>query len=160
MGGEMLSDTPHPVAPPHTPKKVLVIDDAAFIVQLVQHAIKMYGAYDVVVAYDGVEGLEQFYRERPDCVVVDVKMPRLDGYQVVRAIRGDAATANTPLIILSAMDEEDDRLTGLLSGVDEYLVKPFKPSNLCAALDRVMRITPEERNQRMMRLADDEPPIG
>lgn len=140
-------------APTH--KKVLVIDDNPTIVELIRHAVGMYGKYDVVVAYDGVQGLERFYSERPDCVIVDVRMPRMDGYQVVRCIRGDSASANTPLIILSAMIEEHDQMTGLLSGVDEYLAKPFKPSVLCATLDRVMRITPEEREQRLERLADD-----
>lgn len=136
-------------------KKVLVIDDNPTIVELIRHAVRMQGKYDVVVAYDGVQGLEQFYREQPDCVIVDVKMPKMDGYQVVRCIRGDsdAATAHTPLIILSAMIEEDDQLTGLLSGVDEYLAKPFRPSVLCATLERVMRITPEQREQRLERLA-------
>lgn len=137
----------------HPHKKVLVIDDNPTIVELIRHAVGMYGKYDVVVAYDGVQGLEQFYNEHPDCVIVDVKMPRMDGYQVVRCIRGDSASAHTPLIILSAMVEEDDQMTGLLSGVDEYLAKPFKPSVLCATLERVMRITPEEREKRLEHLA-------
>lgn len=139
-------------ASPH--KKVLVIDDNPTIVELIRHAVGMYGKYDVVVAYDGVQGLEQFYTERPDCVIVDVKMPRMDGYQVVRCIRGDSASAHTPLIILSAMIEEDDQLTGLLSGVDEYLAKPFRPSVLCATLEKVMQITPEERERRLAHLAE------
>lgn len=139
-------------ASPH--KKVLVIDDNPTIVELIRHAVGMYGKYDVVVAYDGVQGLEQFYTERPDCVIVDVKMPRMDGYQVVRCIRGDSASAHTPLIILSAMIEEDDQLTGLLSGVDEYLAKPFRPSVLCATLEKVMQITPDERERRLARLAE------
>lgn len=134
-------------------KKVLVIDDNPTIVELIRHAVGLQGKYDVVVAYDGVQGLERFYNERPDCVIVDVKMPRMDGYQVVRCLRGDSTSAHTPLIILSAMYEEDDRLTGLLSGVDEYLPKPFKPSVLYATLERVMRITPEEREQRIQQLA-------
>jgi two-component system alkaline phosphatase synthesis response regulator PhoP len=139
---------------PVTPrKKVLVIDDNSTIVELIRHAVGMHGKYDVVVAYDGVQGLERFYIERPDCVIVDVKMPRMDGYQVVRCIRGDSSTAHTPLIILSAMVEEDDQLTGLLSGVDEYLAKPFKPSVLYATLERVMQITPEERELRITQLA-------
>jgi DNA-binding response OmpR family regulator len=140
-------------------KKVLVIDDNPTIVELIRHAVRMQGKYDVVVAYDGVQGLEQFYREQPDCVIVDVKMPKMDGYQVVRCIRGDSdsAMAHTPLIILSAMIEEDDQLTGLLSGVDEYLAKPFRPSVLCATLERVMQITPEQREQRLERLAASDP---
>lgn len=133
-------------------KKVLVIDDNPTIVELVRHAVGMYGNYDVVVAYDGVQGLECFYTEQPDCVIVDVKMPRMDGYQVVRCIRGDGASAHTPLIILSAMTEDDDQMTGIFSGVDEYLAKPFKPSALCATLERVMQITPEERERRLEQL--------
>lgn len=138
-------------------KKVLVIDDNPTIVELIRHAVGMQGKYAVVVAYDGVQGLERFYAEHPDCVIVDVKMPRMDGYQVVRCIRGDTTTAHTPLIILSAMNEEDDQLTGLLSGVDEYLAKPFKPSVLCATLERVMQITPEQREERLERLAAGDP---
>lgn len=134
-------------------KKVLVIDDSPMIVEYIRSVVSMIGSYDVVVAYDGVDGLESFYRERPDCVIVDVKMPRMDGYQVVRCIRGDTASAHTPLIILSALTEESDQLTGLLSGVDEYLAKPFKPSALCASLERVMNITPEERVHRIENLA-------
>ncbi len=134
-------------------KKVLVIDDNPTIVELIRHAVNMQGKYSVVVAYDGVQGLERFNAEHPDCVIVDVRMPRMDGYQVVRCIRGDSMSAHTPLIILSAMSEDDDQLTGLLSGVDEYLAKPFKPSVLCATLERVMQITPEERTNRIERLA-------
>jgi DNA-binding response OmpR family regulator len=138
---------------PARPKKVLVVDDNPTIVELVRHAVILHGKFEVVVAYDGVQGLERFYSEHPDCVIVDVKMPRMDGYQFVRCIRGDGSSAHTPMIILTAMNEEDDQLTGILSGVDEYLAKPFKPSVLCATLERVMRITPEERDQRTERLA-------
>jgi DNA-binding response OmpR family regulator len=138
---------------PSPQKKVLVIDDNPTIVELIRHAVNMQGKYSVVVAYDGVQGLECFNAEHPDCVIVDVRMPRMDGYQVVRCLRGDSESAQTPLIILSAMIEEDDQLTGLLSGVDEYLAKPFKPGVLCATLERVMQITAEERDSRIERLA-------
>jgi len=130
-------------------KKVLVIDDNPTIVELIKYAVNLQGSYQVVVAYDGVQGLERVYSERPDCVIIDVKMPRMDGYQLVRCLRGDAQTANTPLIILSAMTREEDQMTGLLSGVDEYLTKPFKPSALNAAIERVLQLTPAERQRRM-----------
>lgn len=142
------------------PKKVLVVDDNPTIVALVRHAITMYGNYEVIVAYDGAQGIEQFYNEHPDCVIVDVHMPRMDGYQMVRCIRGDGVSAHTPMIILTAMNEENDQLTGILSGVDEYLAKPFKPSALYATLERVMRITPEEREQRIHRLAAESANAG
>ncbi len=130
-------------------KKVLVIDDNPTIVELIKYAVNLQGANDVVVAYDGVQGHERVYAERPDCVIIDVKMPRMDGYQLVRCLRGDARTADIPLIILSAMTREQDQITGLLSGVDEYLTKPFKPSALNASIERVLRLTPADRQRRM-----------
>lgn len=129
-------------------KKVLVIDDNPTIVELIKYAVNLQGSYQVVVAYDGVQGLERVYTEAPDCVIIDVKMPRMDGYQLVRCLRGDARTANTPLIILSAMTREQDQMAGWLSGADEYLTKPFKPTALNAAIERVLHLTPAERQQR------------
>src|SRR5579875_1537286 len=129
-------------------KKVLAIDDNPTIVELIKYAVNLQGVYSVIVAYDGVEGLERVYGEQPDCVIIDVKMPRMDGCQLVRCLRGDARTADIPLIILSAMTRERDQLTGLLSGADEYLTKPFKPNALNAAIERVLRLTPEERQRR------------
>jgi DNA-binding response OmpR family regulator len=70
----------------------------------------------------------------------------------VRCLRGDTRTADTPMIILSAMTREEDQVTGFLSGVDEYLTKPFKPSALNAAIERVLRLTPAERQRRIDQL--------
>ncbi len=130
-------------------KKVLVIDDNPTIVELIRYAVNLQGDYQVIVAYDGIQGLERIYAEPPDCVIIDVKMPRLDGYQLVRCLRGDARTADIPLIILSALTRAEDLMTGMLSGVDEYLTKPFKPGALNAAIERVIRLTPAERQRRM-----------
>ncbi|HVB61167.1 MAG TPA: response regulator [Ktedonobacteraceae bacterium] len=130
-------------------KKVLVIDDNPTIVELIKYAVNLQGSYNVVVAYDGVQGLERVHAEQPDCVIIDVKMPRMDGYHLVRFLRGDARTADIPLIILSAMTREEDELMGLLSGVDAYLTKPFKPSVLNATIERVLRLTPADRQRRM-----------
>lgn len=134
-------------------KKVLVIDDNPTIVELIKYAVNLQGSYNVVVAYDGVQGLERVHAEHPDCVIIDVKMPRMDGYHLVRFLRGDARTADIPLIILSAMTREEDQLMGLMSGVDEYLTKPFKPTVLNATIERVLRLTPTERRRRMEDLA-------
>lgn len=129
-------------------KKVLVIDDNPTIVELIKYALNLQSSYQVVVAYDGVQGLERVYAEQPDCVIIDVKMPRMDGYQLVRCLRGDIRTANTPLIILSAMTREEDQITGLLSGADEYLTKPFKPTALNSAIEKVLHLTPADRRRR------------
>ncbi|HEU5375915.1 MAG TPA: response regulator [Ktedonobacteraceae bacterium] len=133
-------------------KKVLVIDDNPTIVELIKYAVNLQGTYQIIVAYDGVQGLERIYAERPDCVIIDVKMPRMDGYQLVRCLRGDARTADIPIIILSALTRAEDKMTGMLSGVDEYLIKPFKPSALNAAIERVLLLTPAERQRRMEHL--------
>lgn len=130
-------------------RKVLVIDDNPTIVELIKYAVNLQGTYEVSVAYDGVQGLERIDLEQPDCVIIDVKMPRMDGYQLVRCLRGDTRTADIPLIILSALARTEDQMTGMLSGVDEYLTKPFKPSALNAAIERVLHLTPVERQQRM-----------
>lgn len=129
-------------------RKVLVIDDNPTIVELIKYAVSLQWSYQVVVAYDGVQGLERVLVEQPDCVIIDVKMPKMDGYQLVRCLRGDIQTANIPLIILSAMTREEDQITGLLSGADEYLTKPFKPTALNAAIERVLTLTPADRRRR------------
>lgn len=137
-------------------KKVLVIDDNPTIVELIKYAVNLQGSYQVVVAYDGVQGLERVFTEQPDCVIIDVKMPKMDGYQLVRCLRGDMRTADVPLIILSAMTRDEDQMTGLLSGADEYLTKPFKPTALNAAIERVSRLTPAERQLRTDSLAQNQ----
>lgn len=130
-------------------KKVLVIDDNPTIVELIKYAVNLQGTYQVIVAYDAAQGLERVYAEQPDCVIIDVKMPRMDGYQLVRCLRGDSRTVDIPLIILSALTRTEDRMTGMLSGVDEYLTKPFKPSALNATIERVLQMTPADRQRRM-----------
>ena len=138
-------------------KKVLVIDDSRTIVQLVRHTLEQQGKYDVVEASDGVQGLQQFYREQPDCVIVDVMMPNMDGFQFTRAVRGDSQVPRVALVILTTLSSDDKRLTGLLSGADDYVIKPFKGADLCATLDRVLALTPEQRAQRWLQQAEDEP---
>ena len=130
-------------------KKVLVIDDNPTIVELIKYAMSLRGTYEVSVAYDGIQGLERIYADLPDCVIIDVKMPRMDGYQLVRCLRGDARTHNLPLIILSALTRAEDEMTGMLSGVDAYQTKPVRPSALNEAIERVISLTPAERQSRM-----------
>src|SRR5260370_23217464 len=114
-------------------KKVLIIDDNPTIVELIKYAVNLQSAYQVVAAYDGEQGLKSVYSENPDRIIIDVKMPRMDGYKLVRCLRGDARTANIPMIILSAMTREEDQMTGCPSGGDEYLTKAFNPSAITPA---------------------------
>ncbi|MFI5273114.1 MAG: response regulator [Ktedonobacterales bacterium] len=132
-----------------TTPTVLVVDDNAELRELVAESLRKLGGFAVVTAEDGVEGLQRYFDIRPDCVVIDVKMPRLDGYQLIRALRGDPDSSATPLVILSAMVQQADRLAGYLSGVDEYLVKPVSPLDLVRTIGQVISRSAEERRARL-----------
>ncbi len=136
------------------PIRVLAIDDEAEILDLITYALPSERGFEVCTARDGAEGLQTYYRERPDCVLVDVQMPVMSGFQFLRALRGDRESAQTPVIILSALDGDAHHEAGELSGCDVYLRKPFNVNALQAAIRRVMRISSEERERRQQELAD------
>jgi two-component system alkaline phosphatase synthesis response regulator PhoP len=83
-------------------------------------------------------------------------MPHMDGFQFTRALRGDSQASHVALVILTTLSSGDKRLTGLLSGADDYVTKPFKGAELCATIERAMATTPEERAQRLLRMAEDD----
>jgi DNA-binding response OmpR family regulator len=137
--------------------KILIIDDNPSIVDVIRRIIKLDGKYQPIVAYDGVAGLEAFEAERPVCVIVDAKMPNMDGYQFLRCLRGDITTAATALIMLTALVRPNEKQTGLLSGADEYLTKPFRAHELLAAIERAQLVTPEERLAKLQMLLEEMP---
>lgn len=137
---------------------VLIVEDNADLLELMVMALPRLGHFRVVGVSDGVSGLEQFYALRPQCVVIDVKMPGLDGYQLVRALRGDQETAATPLIILTALAQQKDQFAGLAAGADLYLIKPVTPQNLVAAIHQALALNQMDRLQRFQALLEQEPP--
>ena len=153
MSGQTVARATAMNTPPDV-KRVLVIDDDPTILELIRHALGRIDRYEVVTAVNGADGLQSYFDAQPDCVIVDIGMPVMDGFQFVRAIRGHSVSANTPIIVLSALTDDAHQTTGELSGVDEYVAKPFKVSVLCAALERALQITPEEREQRIQDLAE------
>src|SRR5574344_1538063 len=118
-------------------QKVLVADDEASIRRILETRLKMVG-YDVIVAEDGEEAVNLFNKTNPDLVVLDVMMPKMDGYGVTREIR---RTSDVPIIILTALGDVSERITGLELGADDYVIKPFSPKELEARVKAVLRRT-------------------
>ncbi len=113
--------------------RVLVVDDDPVIQNLLRVNFEMEG-YEVIVAADGVEGLERVRSDNPDIVVCDIMMPRMDGLTVARELKADPGTAAIPILLLSAKAQEADVQAGVEAGADDYVTKPFDPLNL---LERV-----------------------
>lgn len=116
-------------------QKILVIEDEEGIVHLLTLYLKDAG-YMVVIARDGVDGLAMHAREQPDLVILDIMLPTIDGFEVCRRIR---AWSKTPILMLTARSGEDDRITGLDLGADDYLVKPFSPRELVSRVRAILR---------------------
>jgi len=115
--------------------KILVIEDEANIAQVLRLYLEQAG-YTVLTARDGVAGLELHAREHPDLVILDLMLPALDGMEVCRRIR---AWANTPILMLTARQGEEDRIAGLELGADDYLVKPFSPREVVSRVKAILR---------------------
>lgn len=117
--------------------KILAVDDERHIARLVQVNLERQG-HQVTVAYDGEEALQKVAQERPDLIVCDVMMPRKDGFQVLTELKADPATADIPVIMLTAKAQDADVFRGWSSGVDCYLTKPFQPQELINFVQRVL----------------------
>ena len=114
---------------------VLIVEDDPNIRELLQMYLEKDG-YAVTMAADGGEGLSKFHAIKPDLVLLDVMMPVMDGWTVCRAIR---AEGKTPVIMLTAKGETDDKVTGLKAGADDYITKPFEMKELLARIEAVLR---------------------
>ncbi len=118
-------------------EKILIVDDEASIRRILETRFKMLG-FDTATASDGEEALDVFNRFNPDIVVLDIMMPKMDGYGVTREIRKGS---DTPIIILTALGDVTERITGLELGADDYVVKPFSPKELEARVKCILRRT-------------------
>ena len=138
---------------------VLIVDDNQDLLATYTALLPILG-YHVLTAADGYQGLEVFEESdpRPNCVIIDVRMPEVDGYQLVRLFRGDPNTAQTPLIILTAMAQDNDKYMGLASGADFYLTKPIAPETLIATIEQAIQIDAVQRQAHMQQLYDATPP--
>ena len=116
---------------------VLVIEDDRNIAELLQMYLEKEG-YKVTLAFDGGQGLSIFHSLQPDLVLLDVMMPVMDGWSVCRTIR---AESNTPVIMLTAKSQTDDKVAGLKAGADDYITKPFEMKEVLARIEAVLRRT-------------------
>ena len=134
-----------------TSKTILVVDDEKRLVSLVESYLTQEG-YRVVTAYNGKEALTVARRESPDLIVLDVMMPEMDGYEFMRQHR---AERNTPIIMLTARVDDDEKVIGLEVGADDFMTKPFRPRELVARVRALLRRAGEqEPTAKVVKAAD------
>jgi len=121
-----------------TPKEsrlILVVDDEPRMIRFIRMNLELEG-YHVIEASDGIQTLEQVRKHLPDLVIMDVMMPRMDGFEALRLLR---EISTVPVILLTVKDEEEDRIHGLELGADDYITKPFSPRELVSRVNAVLR---------------------
>src|SRR5881396_2900218 len=140
---------------PHTPirggepnmakGKILVVDDEIYIVHILDFSLGMEG-YEVLTALDGEQALEKARAEHPDLIVLDIMMPKLDGYETCKMLKADPGTKDIPVILLSAKGRNVDQNIGFEVGADDYITKPFSPRKL---VERINAILGQNSSQRL-----------
>lgn len=119
-------------------KKILIIDDTELMVRYITDILRA-AEYEVVSAFNGLEGIQKVREEKPDLVILDVIMPGMDGFEVCKALRDDESNNLMPIIMLTAQDDEDNKLTGLELGADDYIIKPFNPRELLSRVRNTLK---------------------
>jgi two-component system, OmpR family, alkaline phosphatase synthesis response regulator PhoP len=107
------------------PKKILVVDDEVDLVETVRFPLEMEG-FDVLVSYNGEDALNQARKESPDLIILDLMLPKLDGYKVCRLLKFDEKYKHIPILMLTAKTQEKDKTLGMETGANEYITKPFE----------------------------------
>jgi DNA-binding response OmpR family regulator len=115
--------------------KVLIIEDDLALADVLAFTLRRAG-FETMLAHDGLEGLERWQAESPDLIILDLNLPKMDGMAVCRRISADGGT---PIVILSVRNDDDDVVSGLKLGADDYVVKPFSPRQLVARVEAVLR---------------------
>jgi len=117
--------------------RILVVDDEIYIVHILDFSLGMEG-YEVLTALDGEQALEKARAEKPDLIVLDIMMPKLDGYETCRRLKADADTKDVPVILLSAKGRNVDQKVGFEVGADDYITKPFSPRKLVERINAIL----------------------
>jgi CheY-like chemotaxis protein len=128
-------------------RRVLIVDDEPDVLLLCRVNLEFEG-YEVIEACDGIEALERIRSDRPEVVLLDVMMPRMDGWQVLETLKADDELAAIPVVMLTAKVQDQDQIRGWSSGAAEYITKPFSPLVLSQVLQDVLATDPEEEERR------------
>lgn len=130
--------------------KVLVVDDERQIVKLIEVNLLLED-FDVITASDGFEALRRVEEEQPDLIILDIMMPRMDGWEVLRQVRKGEDSQDIPVVVLTARTNDADMIQGWQLGADEYITKPFSPVALVKMVQMVLDRSPEDRRARRKR---------
>jgi len=117
--------------------RILVVDDEIYIVHILDFSLGMEG-YEVITALDGEQAVERAVAEKPDLIVLDIMMPKLDGYETCRILKKEATTRDIPVILLSAKGRNIDQKIGFEVGADDYITKPFSPRKLVERINTIL----------------------
>ncbi len=118
--------------------KILIVDDERDIVETLVFMLKQRG-YDCIFAYNGEEGLKLAKEEAPDLIILDVMMPKINGYKICRLLKYDARYKNIPIIMVTARGQEQDKAIGEETGADEYITKPFEFSDVIERIEKYLK---------------------
>ena len=118
-------------------KKVLIIDDKLAVVELVKATLEGE-EYQIICAFDGEEALKKIGKEKPDLVLLDIVMPKMDGLEVLAKVKKDPQTKDIPIIMLTAKGQKLDKDKGRRLGAEDYIIKPFSPSHLLRKIEEIM----------------------
>ncbi len=135
-------------------QRILIVEDEPEAVELLEFNLKQAG-YAVTAAADGAEALKKIRATPPDLVLLDVMLPEMDGFEICKVVRLEAATAKIPIIMLTAKASELDRVLGLELGADDYLTKPYSPRELLLRVKKILaRSAPQEKAKEQLRFGD------
>jgi DNA-binding response OmpR family regulator len=118
-------------------RKILIAEDERDILDLIMFTLQ-FGGYDVIPTSNGADALEMVHKEQPDLILLDVRMPRMSGYEVCKQIKAEDDTRNIPVVFLSAKGQEVEVTTGYEMGAVDYILKPFAPNELLERLDNIL----------------------
>ncbi len=139
-------------------KKILIADDNPDNVDLLRKRLGSQG-YETVAAYDGEEALAAVLRESPDLMILDIMMPKMDGYEVLRRLKQEEEYRDLPVILLTAKKEIPDKIKGLDIGANDYITKPFNPQELLARVKSLLTLREEQqrkaKDERLTALGSD-----